>query len=368
MPTEIHELLANRADPLPSTRLLPMLVTQHPVFRRFWYPVMPLSHLRQTQGQPGNPQPFQLLGQRIVLWLTPEGTVAAVEDRCCHRTAQLSRGCVVAGCIQCPYHGWQFDATGACVKVPQLQPHERIPASYKVKAFQTQIRYDYAWVCLEPDPLLPIPDFPEAEDPRYRVIHDFYEAWQCSAFSFMENVFDNAHFSIVHTRTFGDTSNPIPAISEIRETDYGFHTYAEIPAVNNDLQKSNLGMKEDRTLRCTSGDWFMPFLHRGKIVYPNGLEAILFVAMTPIDDYTSQMAHFWIRSDREEDAPAANIIAFNRQVMDEDRVILETIPADRPLAVESEQHMLSDKPSILMRRKLMALLRESERGSLVSKG
>jgi hypothetical protein len=41
-----------------------MLVTQQPVLRRFWYPVMPLDHLAN------GPQSFTLLGQSLVLWLT----------------------------------------------------------------------------------------------------------------------------------------------------------------------------------------------------------------------------------------------------------------------------------------------------------
>lgn len=41
-----------------------MLVTQQPVLRRFWYPVVPIAELSSKA-----PQPFQLLGQKIVLWL-----------------------------------------------------------------------------------------------------------------------------------------------------------------------------------------------------------------------------------------------------------------------------------------------------------
>ncbi|HZG37209.1 MAG TPA: Rieske 2Fe-2S domain-containing protein, partial [Nodosilinea sp.] len=55
-----------------------MLVTQQPVLRRFWYPVMPIANL--TDG----PQSFTLLGEPLVLWLTAEGKPAALRDRCCH--------------------------------------------------------------------------------------------------------------------------------------------------------------------------------------------------------------------------------------------------------------------------------------------
>ena len=46
----------------------------------FWYHVLPLERL--------GPEPFalELLGQQLVLWLQPDGSVAVAEDRCCHRS------------------------------------------------------------------------------------------------------------------------------------------------------------------------------------------------------------------------------------------------------------------------------------------
>lgn len=81
-----------------------MLVTRQPVLRRFWYPVMPLSELANNQ-----PCSFELLEQPLVLWLDVAGQPAAIRDRCCHRSAQLSKGEVLSGCVRCPYHGWSFD-------------------------------------------------------------------------------------------------------------------------------------------------------------------------------------------------------------------------------------------------------------------
>ena len=57
-----------------------MLVTKQRVLRRFWYPVMPVSH-----GEDG-PKPFTLHGERIVVWRDGVGRLSALEDRCCHRT------------------------------------------------------------------------------------------------------------------------------------------------------------------------------------------------------------------------------------------------------------------------------------------
>ena len=76
-----------------------MLTTQQKVLRRFWYALMPMSFLDD------GPKPFRLMGEDIVLWKQADGTPAAVADRCCHRTAKLSRGFVENGNLVCGYHG-----------------------------------------------------------------------------------------------------------------------------------------------------------------------------------------------------------------------------------------------------------------------
>lgn len=141
-----------------------MLVTRQPVLRRFWYPVMPIVHLETSQ-----PQAFELLGEKLVLWLNADGQPSALRDRCCHRSAQLSKEVAIDGNIHCPYHGWSYNATGTCVNVPQFAPDQAIPASYKVPAYQCTERYGYVWVCLG-EPLLPIPHIAQAEDPTFRLI------------------------------------------------------------------------------------------------------------------------------------------------------------------------------------------------------
>lgn len=328
-----------------------MLVTQQPVLRRFWYPVMPVPSLGTV------PQPFTLLGQPLVIWLDAEGQPAAAEDRCCHRTAQLSLGEVINGSIRCPYHGWQFDREGQCVRVPQLT-QERIPRTYRIRSFRCQERYGYVWVCLE-DPLREIPTLREAEDPQFRQIHQFNEVWHCSGLRLMENSFDNAHPQFVHAQTFGLQQDPVPPeLDSFEETDDGLRMTYRLPVFNTDLQKRNLAMQEKQTVRISEGTWFMPFARQLKITYPNGLIHIIFTAATPIDDRSSQILQFCLRNDSEAETQAKEIIAFDRMVTLEDKRILESTDYDTPLNLQAEQHMASDKPGIVMRHKLVALLKE----------
>ena len=179
-----------------------MLTTKQKVLRRFWYAVVPLADLAE------GPKPFRLLGEDIVLFLDGDGNPAALKDRCCHRTAKLSKGWCKDGQLVCGYHGWTYDRTGKLVHVPQFPVQQEIP-NLSTPAYHCQTRYGYVWVALD-EPLAPILDAPEEDDPAYRRIPQFYEVWNTSALRLMENSFDNAHFAFVHKGTFGQLDQPLP--------------------------------------------------------------------------------------------------------------------------------------------------------------
>jgi hypothetical protein len=103
--------------------------------------------------------------------------------------------------------------------------------------------------------------------------------------------------------------------------------------------------------------WYMPFTRKLRITYPNGLVHSIVTAATPIDDRSSQIVQFCFRNDSEAEARAEDVIAFDRQVTLEDRAILESTDHDVPLnQVDIECNMASDRPGILMRRRLLEFL------------
>ncbi len=326
-----------------------MLVTKQPVLRRFWYPVIPVEQL--VDG----PKAFTLLQQPLVLWLDENGYPCAAEDRCCHRSAQLSLGKVVEGHITCPYHGWQFNGQGACVKVPQKGCE--IAPSYRVAAYACTERYGYVWVCLADNPLVGIPEIEETQDPGYRSIHEFYETWNCAGLRVMENEFDLAHPAFVHQGTFGTEEHTTPDHMAFHETEWGLHVHGTLGVVNPELQQQNLQMETAETVRTLDMIWFMPFTVKLRIAYPNGRVHIVVNTMTPIADGTSQMVQFCVRNDTEADTPAADVIAFDRAVTLEDKRILESTDFDVPLSPKREQHIFTDKPGLIMRKKFAALLK-----------
>lgn len=326
-----------------------MLAAKQPILRRFWYPVMPVAHLAD------GPKPFRLLETDIVLWLAVDGAPAAIADRCCHRTAKLSRGYCDAGRIVCGYHGWHYDQDGRVVRVPQASTQDRRTAM-RTPAYRAAERYGYVWVALD-DPLTSIPDFEEASAPGFRKIDQFYDVWACAGLRLMENSFDMAHIAFVHRATFGDAGSPQPADFTITRTDDGFIMDSAVPVVNRDLQKEILGMSEDSTVRVAQAQWYMPFLRKTRITYPTGLVHSIVTAATPIDDETSQIVQFCFRNDEETDTSTADVIRFDQAVVDEDRYILEGTEHDVALDPRGvEFSMASDKPGLIIREMLRDLL------------
>ena len=58
-----------------------------------------------------------------------DGEVVAFADRCPHRLAPLSIGTICGTTLQCAYHGWMFDASGAVVEIPSLGRRGQDPAA-----------------------------------------------------------------------------------------------------------------------------------------------------------------------------------------------------------------------------------------------
>lgn len=327
-----------------------MLTSRQKTLRQFWYAVMPLADLAD------GPKPFRLLGEDIVLFLDGAGRPAALRDRCCHRTARLSKGWCEGGELVCGYHGWRYDAAGRVVRIPQLDPASVLPR-HATPAYACQSRAGYAWVALD-TPLRPLFEIAEDDAPGWRRIAQFYDTWRTAPLRLMENSFDNAHFAFVHKATFGDISQPRPSRYEIEETDYGFRATTVVDVLNPPEAHQVTGTATPTTTRTMHNHWYMPFCRRLDMTYPSGVRHVIINCATPIDDASFQLAQILYRNDTEADCPAAKLIEWDRRIIAEDRDILESTDPDAILDVtlKLEAHMPSDRPGLIMRRRLLDLL------------
>lgn len=328
-----------------------MLVTRQKVLRKFWYAVAPIARLDD------GPFPFTLLGENIVLWKDADGKPCAVRDRCCHRTAKLSKGFVDQGNIVCGYHGWTYDGFGACVRIPQMEDDHAKLTNVRIESFRCKEACGYAWVALE-EPLQDIPDIPEERMDGIRRIDQFYEIWNTSSVRFLENAFDNSHFSYVHRDTFGKFESPKPSRYELHEHEWGFDAQTEVAIKNPPESHALTGTTDPETTRFLSNNYYLPFCRRFGCSYSSGVIHTIINCATPIDDSHIALTQWLYRNDTEEDAPAAILNAFDRKVTDEDRDILEATDFDVCIDVSRkvEMHMPSDRPGLIVRKLLLNLL------------
>lgn len=145
----------------------------------------------------------KICNEPMVLYRDAAGSVAALQDRCCHRGVALSLGKVIEEGIQCGYHGMVFDAKGRCVHVPG---QERIPAKAVVRHYAVQERDSIIWVWMgnpdEADPSM-IVDYPYHGDTERWPHKEGLIPVKCNYEMLIDNVMDLTHLPYVHAKTIG---------------------------------------------------------------------------------------------------------------------------------------------------------------------
>jgi phenylpropionate dioxygenase-like ring-hydroxylating dioxygenase large terminal subunit len=176
----------------------------------------------------------------------------------------------------------------------------------------------------------------------------------------MENSFDSAHFSFVHKGTFGQLDMPEPSRFELIETDFGFEANAVVPINNPPSSHRVTGSTEPEVERRLRNRWFLPFCRRLDIEYASGVRHIIFNCATPIDDEHTSLAQILYRNDDEASCSTAELIAWDGAVLAEDQDMLEATDPDAPLDLNcgEEGSMVSDRPGLIVRRRLLKLLRD----------
>jgi phenylpropionate dioxygenase-like ring-hydroxylating dioxygenase large terminal subunit len=181
-----------------------------------WHPVVAADELGSE------PLALRLLGEDVVLWRDVTGAAHAFADRCPHRGTKLSLGRVVEGGtrLECPYHGWQFVASGQCVSIPAV-PEFTPPASHRACAFEVCEASGLVWVRLEAGDST-LPAFEAEHDPHLRKLLCGPYTVATSAPRIVENFLDMAHFGFVHDGWLGDRTHTALTEYRVEPTASGF--------------------------------------------------------------------------------------------------------------------------------------------------
>lgn len=330
----------------------------HNALKNCWYPVAESSDVDRAAAD-GTSTSVRLLTEDFVIWRAADGALVAAPDRCPHREAPLSIGPLANGTLTCAYHGWKFGDNGQCVEVPSSGPGAAIPPTAHLPCVNVEERYGLVWLC-PGDPAIPLPNMPWEDDPAFRRINTGVEAWSVSAPRMADNFMDFSHFPWVHTGTFGGAQDPVVPKLDLRQLDDDFFGYAyEVDASNPDEAQTISGSTDDVVHRKMSTGFHLPFLIRSTIAYEDGLEHILLLSTTPVDDTNSLFTFVVWRNDDHSTDPE-DTIAFDRAIGAEDKVMLEQISGTLPLGRVGLANVQSDKPSVEWRRRFAELISHDE--------
>ncbi len=87
----------------------------------------------------------RLLDRDVVLYRLELGAIVALEDRCAHRSFPLSQGRLEGDLVVCGYHGFTYDRSGTCVRVPS---QEHVPYGARVDSFEVREQPPFVWIWL----------------------------------------------------------------------------------------------------------------------------------------------------------------------------------------------------------------------------
>jgi phenylpropionate dioxygenase-like ring-hydroxylating dioxygenase large terminal subunit len=169
-----------------------------------------------------------LLDEPVILYRQESGEVAALEDRCCHRLAPLSRGRREGDRLRCMYHGLVFDASGQCVEIPG---QDTIGPQLRVRSYPVHERDRYIWIWMgDPGLATPatVPDCHWQDDPAWRS-KPGYKYFRANYLLIIDNLLDFSHLSFVHANTLGGSQSMATKRPKLDRFDWGLrvtHLYA----------------------------------------------------------------------------------------------------------------------------------------------
>jgi phenylpropionate dioxygenase-like ring-hydroxylating dioxygenase large terminal subunit len=282
------------------------------------------------------PQAARLLGVDLVLWRSG-GNILAWQDLCIHRGAKLSSGRVEDGCLVCPYHGWSYDAAGACVRIP-AHPRLPIPPRAQARVYPVRIAYDLVWVCLG-TPEHDVPAIPVWHDPSFRKISAGPYRFRAHGPRIIENFLDVGHLPFVHGGMLGD-----PGLAEIE--DY------EVEMTQDGIVARDIKVWQpdpDGTGRPAQVSYTYEATRplTASFLKTNGDQRFyIYDMVTPVAERES-LAWAIMALNYADDVPDETIRAFQDSVTQQDLPVVESQhPELLPLDLQAELHLRSDRAAI----------------------
>lgn len=167
----------------------------------------------------------KLTGQTItekplVIWRS-NGTVVAFDGRCVHKRMPLKDGRLLPdGTVECAYHGFCYNSSGACVRIPS-QTEGAIPSRAVLKSFPAIEQDGVVWIWMgEVERMGGIrpPRTPEIGSDEWTSVCSGTIHVPANYRLLIENLLDITHFYPLHDGNVGDIAHSKFPVEIIEET------------------------------------------------------------------------------------------------------------------------------------------------------
>ena len=163
-----------------------------------WYVACTVAELQALGDKPLG---RTICNEKMAIFRTQAGQVAAVEDFCPHRGAPMSLGQVCQNGLRCGYHGLEMGVDGKTVHMPG----QRVRGFPAVKAFAVVERHGFVWVwpgdqAQADEAQMPV--FTFFDDPAWAYGGGLYHV-QADYRLMIDNLMDLTHETYVHSTSIG---------------------------------------------------------------------------------------------------------------------------------------------------------------------
>jgi len=244
------------------------------LLRRYWLPALLSEELSEPDCAPVR---LRLLGEDLVAFRTTSGRPAVLDTWCPHRNANLFWGRNEEEGLRCVYHGWKFNAEGACVEMPNEPPRSRFAEKIKQPAYPAVDRGGFIWVYMGPSESQP-PDIPHFEwlDVPDNQRHVHKRLQDCNWLQNLEGEVDSSHAPFLHGSVGPDGMQPYNNNSDLQPV---FHTL-----------ETDFGVAIAARRDASASEYYWritPFMLPFYTIVPRARESnYIWTAAVPIDDLT----------------------------------------------------------------------------------
>ncbi|MFZ5918910.1 MAG: Rieske 2Fe-2S domain-containing protein [Chloroflexota bacterium] len=321
-----------------------------------WYVLMESKQVKDR------PVGVTRMGEKLVFWRDDTGRVSCLRDKCPHRGVELSKGQVIDGHIQCPFHGFEYDTSGQAVYIPALGRQGTPPKAMRAHGYPTHEAHGLIWVWWgdnPPDDLAPPRFFDDIDgDFTYKTV---YDPWDAHYSRVIENQLDVVHLPFIHHNTIGRGNRTVvdgPAIEWLGEDMFYVYVYNRADDGTPPRKASELPIPHPGGFRL---EFIYPNLWQNHI----SEDVRIVAAFVPVDEaHTLLYLRFYqrfLRLPLLRDLVTWAAMPFNRLVAHQDRrVVVTHQPQPSGLRI-GEKMIQGDRPIVEYRRRREELFETAQK-------